>query len=94
MTKEIVRAKDGFEKIYDILVESINEIEEEKNVAIENAKLEIEAKFSERLNAYNEELNRVKIVETIEIPDEEIVSESENVNSEEINTTPFEENNY
>ena len=45
-------------------------------------------------------LERGKIEGTIKIllkfgySDEEIVSESENVNSEEINATPFEENNY
>jgi hypothetical protein len=71
MIKEIVKAKEGYEKVVEVFDELICNIEEAKAEEI----AQIEQKYADRLERYNSD--KANYVETIyeEIPDEEETTE-------------------
>lgn len=73
MIKEIEKAKDGYEKVVSVFDELIANIEQAKAEEI----LEIERKYSERLDKYNSDRANYVEVAYEEYPDEEVVDETE-----------------
>ena len=71
MIKEIEKAKDGYEKVVSVFDELIANIEQAKAEEI----LEIERKYSERLDKYNSDRANYVEVAYEEIPDEEVEEE-------------------
>lgn len=78
MVKEVVVAKEGYEKIVQVFDELIANIEEAKAEEIRA----VELKYAERLNAYNRDREAYVSVEIVEVPDEEDELLDETVTSE------------
>lgn len=78
MVKEVVVAKEGYEKIVQVFDELIANIEEAKAEEIRT----VELKYAERLNAYNRDREAYVSVEIVEVPDEEDELLDETVTSE------------
>lgn len=78
MVKEVVVAKEGYEKIVQVFDELIANIEEAKAEEIRA----VELKYAERLNAYNRDREAYVSVEIVEVPDEEEELLDETVTSE------------
>ena len=71
MVKEVVVIKDGYEKVVEVLEESIATLEEAKANEIAEVVAPIEAKYAQRLQDYKDDLARFARVETVEEADEE-----------------------
>jgi hypothetical protein len=85
MIKEIVVAKEGYEKVVEVFDELISNIEQAK--AEEMA--EIERKYAERLDKYNSDRGNYVVVTHVEVPDEELPTEytEEGVEGEQMGDT-------
>lgn len=78
MFKTVVKALEGFEKLYDEVSEMKANLEAEKENAKEVAIAEVEAKYAEKSAKIDELFAKVSVTEEIEIEDEvteEVVSE-------------------
>ena len=86
MTKIIVKALEGFEKIFDELNEMKMNIEADKQTAYEEAMLKIDEEFAEKLDRIDRSLEVVSTTEEIEVPDEEevVVEETAEVTEENV----------
>lgn len=76
MTKTVVKALEGFEKMYDELNEMKANLEVEKEHEKEVAFAKIEEKYSDKSAKIDEILAGVSVTEEIEVPDEEVSVES------------------
>ena len=71
MLKEVTVVKAGYERVVDVLNESIATLEEAKAKEIAEVVAPIEEKYAQLLNDYKEDLARFVHIETVEEPDEE-----------------------
>lgn len=71
MLKEVTVVKAGYERVVDVLNESIATLEEAKAKEIAEVVAPIEEKYAQRLKDYKEDLARFVHIETVEEPDEE-----------------------
>lgn len=76
MTKTVVKAAQGFERLFDEVNEMRNNHEAEKEEAIKAAIADVEAKFAEKSAKLDELFAKVSETEEIEVPDEEPVVEA------------------
>ena len=79
MIKTVVRALEGFEKQFDELNEMKANLENDKEIAKQEALAEVDRKFEQRQSQIDRVLKTVSETEEIEVPDEEIVAETEEV---------------
>lgn len=77
MFKTVVKALEGFEKQFDELNEMKANLENDKEIAKQEALAEVERKFEVRQSQIDRVLETVSVTEEIEVPDEEIVSSEE-----------------
>lgn len=75
MLKQEVKALEGFEEIVEKLNEKKAGIEAEKAEAVRIAMEKIDADFAERVERIDKTLVELTVVEEIEFPDEEPVTE-------------------
>lgn len=75
MLKTVVKALEGFEKLYDEVSEMKANLEAEKDAAIKVAVSEVEARFAEKSTKIDELFAKVSVTEEIEVPDEETETE-------------------
>lgn len=73
MIKEVVKPKEGYEKVVEVFDELIANIEEAKAEEI----AAIEQKYADRLDKYNGDKANYVEVELVEVPDEEVVASEE-----------------
>ena len=73
MIKEVVKPKEGYEKVVEVFDELIANIEEAKAEEI----AAIEQKYADRLDKYNGDRANYVEVELVEVPDEEVVTSEE-----------------
>ena len=78
MVKEIIIAKEGYEKVVAVFDELIANIEEAKAEEI----AAIELKYAERLDKYNKDRDNYVSVEIIEVPDEPVEDEQTEIGEE------------
>lgn len=84
MIKTVVKALEGFEKQFDELNEMKANLENDKEIAKQEALAEVERKFEARQSQIDRVLETVSVTEEIEVADEEEVvavdevAESEN----------------
>lgn len=74
---EIRVADENFEDYFDYLSEKITNIEVEKELEKEEMIAKIDAKYSVRLNKFEESLNSISRIEYKEVPDEEVQQENQ-----------------
>lgn len=70
MVKTVVKALEGFEKLYDEVSEMKSNLETEKAEAIKVAIAEVEDKYAEKSAKIDELFAKVSVTEEIEVPDE------------------------
>lgn len=87
MIKTVVKALEGFEKQFDELNEMKANLENDKEIAKQEALAEVERKFEARQSQIDRVLEIVSVTEKIEVADEEEVvavdevAESENIDN-------------
>lgn len=87
MIKTVVKALEGFEKQFDELNEMKANLENDKEIAKQEALAEVERKFEARQSQIDRVLETVSVTEEIEVADEEEVvavdevAESENIDN-------------
>lgn len=79
MFKTVVKALEGFEKQFDELNEMKANLENDKEIAKQEALAEVDRKFEQRQSQIDKALETVSVIEEIEVADEEIVAEAEEV---------------
>ena len=77
MVKQEVVALEGYEDIVAQLYAKKDNIEADKQDAIERAKSEVEAKYAEIFERIDNSIRALTVVNEIEVPDEEPVAEEE-----------------
>ena len=89
MVKEEVVALEGYEEIVAQLYDKKENIEADKQDAIERAKVEVEAKYAEIFERIDNSIRALTVVNEIEVPDEESVAEevAEEVTEETVENT-------
>lgn len=90
MIKTVVKALEGFEKLYDEVSEMKANLEIEKDEAIKIAVAEVEEKYAEKSAKIDELFAKVSVTEKIEVPDE--VAEDVEVVEETAEETKVDEN--
>lgn len=70
MVKTVVKALEGFEKLYDEVSEMKANLESEKAEAIKVAVAQVEARYAEKSSKIDELFAKVSVTEEIEVPDE------------------------
>lgn len=87
MIKTVVKALEGFEKQFDELNEMKANLENDKEIAKQEALAEVDRKFETRQSQIDKVLETVSVTEEIEVADEEEVvavdevAESENIDN-------------
>lgn len=83
MTKTVLKALEGFERQFDELQEMKANLENEKEIAKNEALLEVERKFALKSEQIERVIATVSIAEEIEVPDVEVEADNEMINNEE-----------
>lgn len=83
MTKTVLKALEGFERQFDELQEMKANLENEKEIAKNEALLEVERKFALKSEQIERVIATVSIAEEIEVPDVEVEADHEMINNEE-----------
>lgn len=83
MTKTVLKALEGFERQFDELQEMKANLENEKEIARNEALLEVERKFALKSEQIERVIATVSIAEEIEVPDVEVEADNEMINNEE-----------
>lgn len=73
MIKTVVKALEGFEKQFDELNEMKANLENDKEIAKQEALAEVDRKFETRQSQIDKVLETVSVTEEIEVADEEEV---------------------
>lgn len=84
MVKQEVVALEGYEDIVAQLYAKRDNLEADKQDAIERAKAEVEAKYAEIFERIDNSIRALTVVNEIEVPDEEPVAEEEVAVAEEV----------
>lgn len=93
MIKTVVKALEGFEKLYDEVSEMKANLEADKAEAIKVAVAEVEDRYAEKSAKIDELFAKVSVTEEIEVPDEvteDVVTEE----TEEVEAQPSAETLY
>ena len=90
MVKTVVKALEGFEKLYDEVSEMKENLEAEKDEAIKIAVAEVEERYAEKSAKIDELFAKVSVTEEVEVPDE--VAEDVEVTEEVAEETKIDEN--
>lgn len=88
MIKTIVKAKEGFEELYDKVVEMKENHETDKNEAIKVAIAEVEAKFAEKADEIDKVLAELSTTEEVEVEDE-VVEDVQVEQTEQVEEIPI-----